>query len=184
MNLSILFRNWGALLIQGILLIAISIVMFNNPDAVLAAAALYLGVIVLLTGLIGVIANLTNSTEDRDIFTLLGSAVIAIIGLLMLSNMFVTIKAITMLFGLLVSVVGWILLWGGWTGKKQWSLWWIIAVLGAGALITGIESIMDIAAGAESISTFLGTAVLIAGIGLVCLALLKKKLVVAIKSRL
>jgi uncharacterized membrane protein HdeD (DUF308 family) len=180
---STLFRTWWVILIQGILTIILSIIIFNNPDAVLATMALYLGAVVIIAGIVGVIAYFSNSNEKKDIFTLLGSAAIVIIGILMISKLLVTIKAITLVFGLLVAVVGWVLITGSWSGRKQWSLWWIIALLGAGALITGIKSILNIYSGAESISNLIGIAVLISGIGLICLAILKKKIVSVIKQQ-
>lgn len=183
MTLSTLFRRWWVILIQGILMIGLSIVIFNNPDAVLAAVALWLGITVIVAGLVGVIAYFANTKDERDMFTLLGSGTILIIGILMISKMFVTIKAITVAFGLLAATVGLALIVGSWGGRKQWSLWWVIALLGTGALVTGIKSILDVTAGSENISTLVGLAVLISGIGLVCLAFLKKKIVITMRRK-
>ncbi len=182
MKLSTLFRNWWVVLIQGILMIGLSVIIFNNPGAVLTSVALWLGVMVIITGLVGVIAYLTNAKEERDNYSLFGSIAILIIGILMISKIVVTIKAITIIFGIFSVIIGFILLSGSWSGRKQWSLWWLIALLGAGALISGIKSILDIYEGAENISNIIGIAVLISGIGLVCLAFLKKKIISTIKK--
>lgn len=184
MAVSILFRNWWVLLIQGILLIGLSVVIFNNPDAILAAMALWLGATVLVTGLVGFISWFTNTDEERSISILLGSCVMIIIGLLMISKLLVTIKAITVLFGLLTAIVGWIVLSGSWNGRKQWSLWWVVALLGTFTLLAGIKSIMDLYAGAESISNLIGFAVLLSGIGLICFAFLKKRIADTIKNKI
>jgi uncharacterized membrane protein HdeD (DUF308 family) len=161
----------------------LSIVIFNNPGAVLATVALWLGITVIVAGLVGVIAYFSNTKDERDMFTLLGSGAILIIGILMISKMFVTIKAITLAFGLLAAIIGLVLIVGSWGGRKQWSLWWIIALLGTGALITGTKSIMDISTGSENISNLIGLAVLISGIGLICLAFLKKKIVITMRRK-
>ncbi len=84
--------------------------------------------------------------------------------------------AIAFVFGLLVSIVGLLLISVSWGDRKKWSLWWLIALLGASALITGIKSIVDIYSGAQNISTLIAIAVFLAGMGLIFLALLKKKI--------
>jgi uncharacterized membrane protein HdeD (DUF308 family) len=184
MKLSILFRSWWVILIQGILMIALSILIFRNPAAVLSAAAFYLGLIVLISGAVGMIAYFANPKNERDLFTLLGSAATLLVGLMMISNLFVTAKAITILFGLLVCMVGLVLLSGSWNHRKSWSMWWIIALLGIFGLSIGIKSMLDVYAGAENISNMIGIAVLLSGTGLICLAFLKKKILSAIKNKL
>ncbi len=184
MAVSILFRNYWVLLIQGIFMVGLSVVIFKNPEAVLAAIALWLGATVLVTGLVGFISWFNNTDEERSISIMLGSCAMIIMGILMITKMFVTIKAITVLFGLLTAIVGWIVLSGSWNSRKQWSLWWIIALLGAFTLLAGIKSIMDVYVGAESISNLVGIAVLLSGIGLICFAFLKKKIGKTIKDRI
>lgn len=184
MAVSILFRNFWVLLVQGIFMTGLSIIIFNNPDAVLAAMALWLGATVLVTGMVGFISWFNNTDEERSISILLGSFAMIIIGILMISKMFVTIKAITVLFGLLTAIVGWMVLSGSWNGRKQWSLWWVVALLGTLTLLAGIKGIMDVYAGAESISNLIGIAVLLSGIGLICFAFLKKKIVNTIKDKI
>jgi uncharacterized membrane protein HdeD (DUF308 family) len=174
MKLSLLFRNWWVILMQGILMIVLSIIIFNNPDTVLASIAFWLGLMVTIAGIVGIIAWLANAKEDRDFLSLLGSLGILIIGILMVSKMVVTMKAITLVFGLLVAIIGLVLVIGSWDGKNKWSLWWVVALLGASAFIIGIKSILDVNSGAENISTLIGVSVLLSGIGLVCMALLKK----------
>ena len=181
---SFLFRNWWVLLLQGILLIGLSVVIFKNPNAVLAAVALWLGAIVLVTGLVGFISWFSMANEERSISIMLGSCAMIIIGLLMITKMLITIKAITVLFGLLTAIVGWMVISGSWNARKQWSLWWVVALLGVFTLITGIKSIMDVYAGSESISNLIGFAVLLSGIGLIFFAFLKRILVNKIKDRI
>ncbi len=176
MKISLLFRNWWGILLQGILMIILSYVIFNNPEAVLASLALYIALIVIATGVIGMIAWFISSREKDDISMLFGNIAIFIIGLIMLSKMFLTMAAIAFVFGLLVSIVGLLLISVSWGDRKKWSLWWLIALLGASALITGIKSIVDIYSGAQNISTLIAIAVFLAGMGLIFLALLKKKI--------
>ena len=73
MGVSVLFRNWWVLLLQGIFLIGLSVVIFNNQNAVLAAVALWLGVTVLVSGLVGFVSWFLNSKEERSISMMMGS---------------------------------------------------------------------------------------------------------------
>ena len=98
--------------------------------------------------------------------------------------MLITIKAITVLFGLLTVIVGWMVLSGSWNARKQWSLWWVVAIIGVLALLIGIKSIFDMQSGSESISNLIGYAVLLSGIGLIFFAFLKRNLVNNIKNRI
>jgi uncharacterized membrane protein HdeD (DUF308 family) len=160
-------------------MILLSIIIFNNPDTVLAAVAFWLGLVVAVTGLIGVIGYFANPEEQSDFSTLLWSGAVLIIGILMVSKMLVTLKAITLVFGILVAIVGIALIYGSWTGRQKWSLWWTVALIGVIVLILGIASITDFNSGVESISTLIGVSVLISGIGLIFLALLKRQILLA-----
>lgn len=182
MNTSTLFRNWWVILIQGILMIVLSMLIFNNPGAVLITLAFWLGVIVLITGLSGVIAWFATAKSDRDFITLLYSIAVCSIGYLMVSKMLISMIAITIAFGSLVSLIGLVLISGSLNARKLWSLWWVVALLGLATLITGIKSMFDVEAGAQNISTLIGFSVLLSGVGLIFLAFLKKKLVNAVKA--
>ena len=123
MTRSAISRKWWVILLQGIFMIVLSIIIFNNPDAVLSTLAFMLGVIVIATGLIGLIAWFVITKEKRDMFSLIGSSTVLIIGIIMVTNTGITMKAITLLFGLLVAAVGVILISGSWNERKKWSLW-------------------------------------------------------------
>jgi uncharacterized membrane protein HdeD (DUF308 family) len=180
---SALSRKWWVILIQGIILIVLSIIIFNNPDAVLTALAFWIGLIVIVTGLIGMISWFASTKEKRDTFSIIGSSTVLIIGIIMVTNTGITMKAITLLFGLLVAAVGVILISGSWNERKKWPLWWIIASIGAIALILGIKSIFDVYSGAQSISIIIGISVLLSGIGLVILSFLKKKILIVVDNK-
>jgi uncharacterized membrane protein HdeD (DUF308 family) len=183
MNATTLFRNWWVILIQGILMIVLSILIFNNPGAVLATLAFWFGIIILASGLYGLLAYFLIAKDNRDSIALFGSIAMIIFGFMMMSKMFITMIAITISFGVLVSLIGLVLISGSWQGRKLFSLWWVIAIIGVAILITGIKSIFDVEAGAENISTLIGIPVLLSGIGLIGLALLKKKVVGTVKAK-
>src|SRR5205809_6006874 len=98
--LQLLFRKWWVVLLQGILLIILSIYIFNNPVQVLAGISLWFGLLVLVAGVLGIIAWLAADKEQRDILSLFWSILTAVFGVLMLSNLFATMKTLTVIFGL------------------------------------------------------------------------------------
>jgi uncharacterized membrane protein HdeD (DUF308 family) len=184
MKRSTLLRSWKGLLVQGAAMIVLSLFIFGSPEAVLGVMAFWLGVGVIIGALAGIIAYFYAPKEDRDLFTLTGSIATLIVGILMISKILFTIKAITIVFGLLAAFFGLVLIVGSWKGRKTWSLWWLVALTGICSVVTGLKSCMDIYSGAQSISNLVGIAVLVSGIGLVCLAFLKREVGNIIKSKL
>jgi uncharacterized membrane protein HdeD (DUF308 family) len=168
--------KWWVLLVQGIFMVLLSIIIFKNPDAVLAAVAFWLGVLVIAIGVFGLIAYFANGKANRDVFSIIGSSAVLLVGIIMVSKMDITMKAITILFGILVATIGVVLIYGSWKEKTKWTYWWIIASIGGIALILGIKSIFDVYSGAQGISVIIGISVLLSGIGLIFLSFLKKKI--------
>ncbi|MDI1353802.1 MAG: DUF308 domain-containing protein [bacterium] len=174
MKLAAFFRPWWMILIQGILLIALSIFIFGNPETVITALAFWLGFAVFFTGVVGIVAYFINRKEGDGFYSLLGSSAISLIGILMILKLFATIKAITVVFGILLVIVAVMLISGSVSIRKRWPYWWILTILGCGALLTGFKSIMDVYLGVENLSIIIGLSVLFSGIGMVCLAFIKK----------
>ena len=107
---TILFRGWIGTLIQGLFMIVLSIIIFNNPETVLSALAFWLGITIAIGGLAGIVSWVNTPTEERSINSMIGSIVMLLAGLLMVFKLAVTIKAITMIFGLLTAILGLVLL--------------------------------------------------------------------------
>jgi uncharacterized membrane protein HdeD (DUF308 family) len=53
-----IFRKWWMILLQGVLLIIIAFIFFNNPLGVLAVISMWVGILTLAAGALGLIANL------------------------------------------------------------------------------------------------------------------------------
>ena len=64
--LKLLFRKWWVVLLQGILLIILSIYIFQNPVAVLTGISFWFGLVVLATGLLGIIGWLAADKPERE----------------------------------------------------------------------------------------------------------------------
>ena len=179
-----LFRKWWVVLLQGILLIILSIYIFNNPVEVLAGISFWFGLIVLAAGLLGIIGWFAAHKSEREDMSLLWSVLTAAFGLLMLLKLGVTMKTITIIFGIWFLVSGVLLLKNGWSFKDRNSLGWIMVIVGVLSVVAAVMMIFNIGAGAIGIGTLLGLQVLFTGIALVLLSLAKKAVVSNVKDKL
>jgi uncharacterized membrane protein HdeD (DUF308 family) len=174
--LRLLFRKWWVVALQGLLLIILSLYIFQNPVAVLAGISFWFGVVVLATGLLGVVSWLVADTSERSALSLVWSIVTAVFGLLVLGNMFATMKAITVIFGLWMLLTGLQLAHSGWSLRSRSALGWVMLSAGVLTAATAVTMIFNVRAGAVGIGTLFGLQVMLAGIALVLLSFAKKVL--------
>src|SRR4030095_3830570 len=132
-----IFRKWWMILIQGILLIIIAFIFFNNPIGVLAVISMWVGILALAAGALELIANLMVRNEQRDGSSLLWSIVTLLLGILMVAKVGLTMKAITVIFGLWILVTGIVLLFAGIEHRKTGALGWIMLLGGVLSIIAG-----------------------------------------------
>lgn len=177
-----IFRKWWMILVQGILLIIIAFIFFNNPIGVLAVISMWFGILTLAAGAVGLLANWMIKNEERDGGSLWWSIITLLLGILMLAKVGLTMKAITVIFGFWVLITGIVLLSAGWEHRRSGAFGWIMLLGGILSFIAGVIIIFNIAAGAFWISTVLGIQALIAGIDFILLAFVKRNLVNKIKS--
>lgn len=182
--LQMVFRKWWLILLQGILMIVLSYFIFDNPVAVLAGISLWFGIVVILIGLTGIVVWMITPAADRETVSLIWSLATALLGLLMLMNMFATMKTLTIIFGIWMLVTAYHLLTTGWQLRQDGWLGWLLVIVGILSAIAGIMMITNIGAGAIGISTLLGFQVLLAGIAMVLFAFVKKAIVNKIGGRI
>jgi uncharacterized membrane protein HdeD (DUF308 family) len=182
--LQLLFRKWWVIALQGVLLIILSIYIFRNPVAMLAGISFWFGVLVLATGLLGVVSWLMADRLDRAGLSLLWSILTAAFGLLMLFNMLATMKTITVIFGLWMLITGLHLARSGWSLRDQNVSGWFM--LGAGVLsaTAAIMMIFNLGIGAVGVGTLLGLQVMLTGVALALLSLAKRVLAGRVTARL
>jgi len=171
-----LLNPWWSNLIQGIIFILLSFIILSNPIAFLETIALWLGILVFLSGLSGIAFYFVSKAEHKNLFSFLASIAIALLGLTMISRMLITVKAITIIFGVLVFIAGLNILSGSISSRKLFKFWWIPSIFGILAMIMGIQSVTRMQEGAEAITFILGVSLLITGVGLVILSLVKKRI--------
>lgn len=181
--LQLLFRRWWVVSLQGMLLIILSIYIFQNPAAVLTGISFWLGALVLATGLLGIVSWVAADESERRGTSLVWSIVTFAFGLLMLTNMFATMKTITVILGVWMLLTGLQLAKSGWSLRHQSTLGWV--TLGGGVLsaAAAIMMILNIGAGAVGVSTLFGMAVMLTGIALVLLSFAKKVLAGKVKAK-
>lgn len=161
-------------MIQGILLLIFSFYIFGNPLIVLHTISIWIGVVVLLSGAIGLVAWLMDSEGDRDSMALIWSLVTAITGVLMIANIFSMMKAVTVVFGGWMLLAGLAVFYSGLKARKINSLGWGAVIAGLLAALGGLGMILNINSGAIGISSLLGISVFLTGIAIVLLAMIKK----------
>ena len=172
-----LTKKWWLILLQGIVVIILSIYIFNNPAAVLAGISFWFGILVLAAGLVGIVAWLASDKTERESMSLLWSILTFVFGLLMVTNVLATMKTLTIIFGLWCLLSGLFLLTTGWSLKKINSIGWVMVIVGLFCVVAAVMMIMDIGSGAIAISTLLGLQTLLTGIALVLSSFAKKMLV-------
>ncbi len=182
--LQLLFRKWWVVLLQGILLIILSIYIFQNPVEVLAGISLWCGLLVLAAGLLGIIAWLAADKPEREGMSLLWSILTAAFGLLMLLHLLVTMKTLTVIFGLWMLVTGLLLVQSGWSLRSKNSFGWIMVIAGVLSAVAAVMMVFNIGTGAVGISTLLGLQVLLTGIALVLLSFAKKVAAGRVKDKI
>src|SRR2546423_11166661 len=172
--LQLLFRKWWVVLLQGILLIILSIYIFQNPVEVLAGISLWFGLLVLAAGVLGIIGWLAADRAEREGMSLFWSTLTAVLGLLMLLHLLATMKTLTVIFGLWMLVTGLLLVQSGWLLRSKNSFGWAMVIAGVLSAVAAVMMIFNVGTGAVGISTLFGLQVLLIGIVLVLLSFAKK----------
>jgi uncharacterized membrane protein HdeD (DUF308 family) len=182
--LKLLMRKWWVVLLQGVLLLFLSFYIFRNPATVLSSVSIWLGVLIFLSGVIGFFTSFGNDKSEHKGLMILWSLVGIAFGFMLLTNILVTMKAITLLFGLWMLAGAIRFFAAGWVIRSENSLGWIVILTGVLSFVAAIMVMTDLGTAAFGISVLLGTQVLIAAIALIILAFVKKKIGTAIHHKI
>jgi uncharacterized membrane protein HdeD (DUF308 family) len=172
----LLFGKWWVTALRGILLIILSVYVFQHPVAVLTGASFWVGATVLFTGVLGAISWMFGDESDRDGMALVWSIVTVAFGVVMLTHLLATMKVVTIVFG------AWILLTSvqlgriGWALRHQTSLGWMTVGAGVLSSVAATMMMLDIGAGAIGVSALFALPILLTGIALVIVSVAKKAL--------
>jgi len=177
---TLLFRKWWVILIQGILVIGLSLYVFSHPGIALASLALWLSILILISGVAGLLGWWLGTRETLSLLWSIGSIVV---GLVLLTKADFTIQLLSVLVGIWMIVTGGWLMQQGWMQRHNRFVAWIIFIPGLFSLITGVMAIFNRATGATAVSIIVGIQLLLAGIALVVLAFVKRKVVSIVKDK-
>jgi uncharacterized membrane protein HdeD (DUF308 family) len=178
-----LFRKWWIILIQGILLIVLSIYIFGHPGIALASLALWLSILILITGLVGLLVWLLTSSDARETSSLIWSVGSIVLGLVLLIKSYFTMQLLAILVGTWMIVTGGWLMQQAWTQRRNAFVGWVVFIPGLFSLMTGIMAVFNVTTGAKAVSIIIGIQLLLAGIALVVLGFVKRKIVTIVKDK-
>jgi len=170
----LLKRKWWITLIQGILFVIFSFYIFSNPALILRTISLWFSIAVFFIGAVGLVSWLMDRQEDKETMPLIWSLVTCALALLMLSNMFTLMKAISILFGAWMLIAGLAVMMSGWKARKKHTVGWGAVVMGLLAALGGLGMVLNLNSAAIGISSLLGVSVLLTGISIILLAIIKK----------
>jgi uncharacterized membrane protein HdeD (DUF308 family) len=179
-----MLKKWWVIMIQGILLFILGIFTFNNPEEVLAGISLWFGIIILVTGIVGVFGWIFAGSGERDSGSLAWSLLSALFGIFILTNLLAAMKVVTIIFGIWVIFTGFTLLTNGWALKKENGMGWFLLIIGVLGIIAGLMMIFNIGSGAAGIAAILGSTVLLTGIALILLSFAKKAIARKVEDKI
>ncbi|MBK9332059.1 MAG: DUF308 domain-containing protein [Ignavibacteria bacterium] len=179
-----MLKKWWVILIQGILMFILGIFVFNNPAEVLAGVSLWFGILILLTGVMGIFSWIFGGKDMRESVSLLWSIVSVFFGLFVLMNILATMKAVTIIFGIWVLFTGFSLLTSGWSLKKDSFIGWLLVVVGIFSIAAGFMMIFNISTGAEGVAVLLGLQIILTGIALIIFSFAKKAIAGKIEDKI
>lgn len=178
-----ILKKWWVILIQGVLLFILSIYIFNHPGLTLLGLTFWISISIFISGLAGIGGWLFASADERETSSLLWSIASALFGLLLIAKIGFAMNLLTNLLALWMIITGGWLMQQGWTNKSNGAIGWIVLIIGLLSVIAGLMVMFNIAAGAIAVSTLIGIQFLIAGIALVILSFVKKKVVSVIEGK-
>ena len=169
-----IIRKWWLGLIQGIVLIILSIYIFNNPLNALKGISAWIGILILFTGLVGIFSWMAADRDKREYSSLLWSFLTIAFGIVMLLHLFTTIRIIELLFGLWMVFLGLHFIEQGIVFMKHQSFRWITVIAGLLCIFAAVVLIFDLGTGI-GVSLFIGVQILLSGIALIFISFARKE---------
>jgi uncharacterized membrane protein HdeD (DUF308 family) len=100
-------RNWYMVLIKGIIMILLAILVFNHPGATLLGVAVYLGIGLVITGIIAIGLGIAERKLSPNWGWRTFEGVIdLILGLIVINNPILTVSIIPFLIGFWAAIYG------------------------------------------------------------------------------
>lgn len=171
-------KYWWLVLIRGIILIVLSFFIFGHPVSALVGLAIYIGISLMVTGVLLITTALSNrKSDDQWGWTLASGVIDVIFAFILLSNPAITATVFPFVVGFWMIFYGVSLFTGSFSAKKAGdNNWWISLLGGILTVIFGYIIMTDILTGAIAITFWIGAGFLLFGFINLSIAFRMKKL--------
>ena len=100
-------KNWYMLLIKGIIMILLAILVFSSPGGALLTYALYIGIGVIIAGIVSIVQGFqSKGLDDKWGWTVLGGALDLILGFILMALAGLTAAILPFIFGFWATFFG------------------------------------------------------------------------------
>ena len=175
-------KYWWLVLIKGIILILLSFFIFSNPVGTLIGLALYIGIALMITGILLIVTSLSNrKADDQWGWKLTEGIVDVFFAFILLSNPAVTAAVFPFVVGFWMIFYGIMLFVGSFSVKKEGDNSWGISLIGGILTVFfGYIIMSDILTGAIAITFWIGAGFMLFGLINISAAFRMKKLNTAV----
>ncbi len=171
------FKYWWLVLIKGIILILISFFVFRHPVDALVGLTLYIGIGLMVTGILLILTSLANSNREQWGWQLAEGIIDVLFAIILLTNPAVTASVFPFVVGFWIMIYGVIIFSNAFSLKKEGEQsWWMNLITGILTVIIGYFITSNIVFGAFTITFWIGFGLLFFGILNISLAFRMKKL--------
>lgn len=172
------FKNWWLVLIKGIILIILAFVIFRHPVGTLAGITLYMGIGLLITGIILIIVAVSGRHEVENWSWRLAEGILDVyIGFMLLANPGITAAIIPFIIGFWVIFYGIILFVDSFGSRKAGSgNWWLELIAGIITMVFGHIIAFNPVISIFTITVMIGIPLLIVGVYNIVFAFELKKI--------
>ncbi len=159
-------KYWWLVLIKGIILVALSFFIFRHPVSALVGLAVYIGISLMVTGILLVITALSNQKSDDQWGWKLAEGILDVVfAFILLSNPAITATVFPFVVGFWMIFYGIMMFVGSFSNKKDGDKnWWMNLLGGILNVFVGYIIMNNLIAGAFAITFWIGSGVLIFGI--------------------
>lgn len=124
--------------VSALIMIIAGVLLFVYPATSLLAAVRLLGVAVLLYGAFGLVANLSRKSGERSVLALAYSAIVAILGIIIIASPDFIISVFPIVAGVLIAISGVESLMKALSLKKSGDAQWTLLILSLITIAFGI----------------------------------------------
>lgn len=164
--MNFLNKLWWVTLLRGIILVLLAFFVFRHPVNALIGVAIYIGISLLVTGLIqtGVSIGFRNTFPNWG-WILAGGLIDIVFGFALLSNPALTASTLPFVVGFWIIISGIMSFADAFQSRKEGNSLWGLGMLGGAlSVLIGYFIMSNLLVGALAITTWMGIGFAIAGV--------------------